>query len=102
MKIFDAIPAFLHRFRSGASVDPARDWLTVLTFSTIVLLGIIVWNIWAFDTVANGGVIGTAVPNTTLVFNRSSLDTIHTIFENRAAEESKYVTGTYRFADPSQ
>jgi hypothetical protein len=102
MNIFNSTSSFLKRLRYGATIDPVRDWLTVLIFSTIVLTGIIVWNIWAFDTIASGGSIGAPAPKTSPLFNRASLDAIHAIFEKRAAEETKYQTGIYRYADPSQ
>lgn len=102
MNIFNATRSFLKRLRGDAREDPVRDWLVLITFSTIVLTGIIVWNEWAFDTVASGGVIGTPMTSVPPIFNRSSLDAIRTIFANRAEEEAKYVTGTYRYADPSQ
>lgn len=70
--------------------------------SAITLAGIIVWNAWAFDIVARGGVIGVPAPKATPVLDRTSLDAIHTIFTNRAIEEEKYKTGVYRYADPSQ
>jgi hypothetical protein len=101
MSIFSS-NSFLKHFQYGAYLNPVRDWLALLIFSTIALIGIIVWNVWAFDTVANGGVIGTVATSTSPVFDQTSLDTIHTVFANRAAEESKYITGTYRFSDPSQ
>jgi len=85
-----------------AHLDPARDWIVALILSVIALAGIIVWNAWAFDTIANGGVIGTPSTNVQPSFNQASLDAIHTIFDSRAAEEAKYVAGVYRFADPSQ
>lgn len=65
-------------------------------------MGIVVWNVWAFDTIANGGVIGTTATSTPPVFNHSSLDAIRAVFQMRAVEETKYVTGVYRYADPSQ
>jgi len=101
MNIFSTIGSFLKRFRRGMLQDPVRDWLVLLTFSAIVLAGIIVWNIWAFDTVANGGAIGAPAAGAPPVFDRASLDTIHTVFTDRAAEEAKYVTGVYKFTDPS-
>lgn len=82
--------------------DPARDWLALLTLSAIALAGIIVWNAWAFDTVANGGAIGASTTTASSVFNSASLNTIHVIFTNRAAEEAKYQTGVYNYTDPSQ
>ena len=102
MNIFNSIGSFLKRLRAGVHQDPARDWLILITFSTIALAGIIVWNVWAFDTVAKGGVIGAPVTGTPPIFSRSSLDTIRTIFASRAEEEAKYVTGAYRYVDPSQ
>jgi len=93
--------SFLKRTRYGAP-DPVRDWLVIITLSAIALAGIIIWNAWAFDTVAGGGIIGSAATSSLPVFNRSSIDSINTIFANRAAEEAKYETGIYRFADPSQ
>ena len=94
--------SFLKRLHTGARQDPARDWIVVLICSAIVLAGVIVWNVWAFDTVARGGVIGSVELSSPEVFNRSFLDAVHPIFEKRAAEATKYETGVYRYADPSQ
>jgi len=102
MNILDSIGSFLKHIRSSAYLDPVRDWLALLTLSMIALVGIIVWNVWAFDKVASGGTIGTSSTTASAIFSRSSLDAIHTIFTNRAAEETKYVTGVYSFVDPSQ
>jgi len=92
----------LARLRSAAYPDPVRDWLGLLTLSLLVLVSIVVWNVWAFGTVAQGGVIGTNATSTPPVFSGASLDSIHVVFLERADEEAKYVTGVYRFADPSQ
>jgi hypothetical protein len=92
----------MSRLRGAAPRDPSRDWLILLSLAFIILMSLIAWNVWAFDTIASGGVIGPKATSTPAAFNRSSIDTIRTIFEKRAAEEAKYVTGAYRFADPSQ
>lgn len=92
----------LRRARALSHIDPARDWIMLVICSTVVLASIIVWNAWAFDTVANGGVIGTLATTTPPAFSRSSFDTVHAIFAHRADEETKYVTGVYRYTDPSQ
>ena len=99
MHIPNTIGSFLKR--PHARLDPARDWLTMLTLSAIIFAGIIVWNAWAFDTVASGGVIGAPATVSTPAFSRSTLDAIHAIFTTRAAEEAKYQTGVYTYADPS-
>lgn len=102
MDISNSLKSFFHRFRSGVHQDPVRDWLILLTLSIFTFICIVVWNAWAFDTVAQGGAIGKTATSTLPVFNSSSIDTINTVFEKRAAEEAKYVTGVYRFTDPSQ
>lgn len=102
MNILNSIGPFMKRLRSSASPDPVRDWLVLLTVSIIALAGIIVWNVWAFDTVANGGIIGKPAAKAPAAFNNSSLDTIHAVFSSRVEKEEKYITGAYRFIDPSQ
>jgi hypothetical protein len=100
--MLDALQLFLKRFRSGVRSDPVRDWIVLLTLSILAFVCIVVWNVWAFDTVARGGSIGAQATSTPAVFDRESIKTIHKVFEERAAEEAKYVTGVYRYADPSQ
>ena len=103
MSIFNFIGSFVRRLRDTVAYpDPVRDWLILCVLSAIVFVGMVMWNVWAFDTVSQGGVIGAPVADTSPVFNRSSLDTIHSVFASRAEEEAKYRTGTYRFTDPSQ
>jgi len=96
------VNGLLRHFRYGAYLNPVRDWLALVIFSAIAFAGIVVWHVWIFDTVANGGVIGSAATSTATLFSNSSLDAINTVFKNRAVEEEKYETGIYRFADPSQ
>lgn len=103
MNIFRSTGAFMSRLRfAEVSVDPVRDWLIILTLSILAFIGLIVWNIWAFDTVSRGGVIGTNATGTPPVFDGSSMEAVRTVFSKRADEEAKYVTGVYRYADPSQ
>ena len=94
--------SLMKRLRPAPQADPACDWLIAVIVAMIALAVIIVWNAWAFDTVAGGGVIGSPATTVPPVFSQSSLDAIHTVFMNRAAEEEKYVTGVYSYADPSQ
>ncbi len=85
----------------SSSSDPERNWLFLLSVSAMVFVSIIVWNMWAFDTVAHGGVIGPVATSTEPIFSQSSLTAIRTIFADRASEEEKYATGVYRYDDPS-
>lgn len=101
MTMHNPLGSFAKRMRSFSRLDPARDWIIAFTVAAILLAGIIVWNVWAFDTVAQGGVIGPATTTASPIFSQSSLDAIRTIFANRAAEEVKYTAGAYRFPDPS-
>lgn len=102
MNIFYTIGSFFRRHRSSLGPDPTRDWLTMLIFAAILLAGIVVWNAWAFDTIARGGVIGVSSAKAPAAVTSDSLNTIRTIFSNRAVEEAKYRTGVYSYADPSQ
>ena len=102
MNIFNTAASSIKRFFSGAFRDPERDWMGMLAIAVTVFAGIVVWNIWTFETAANGGVIGTATTSPATSFNRSSLDAVDAIFSNRSAEEAKYRTGVYRYSDPSQ
>ena len=83
-------------------LDPVRDWLVLMTLAGITLACIIVWNVWAFDTVASGGVIGKPSIITAPLVSPESINAIQAVFGARAAEEAKYGTGVYHFADPSQ
>ena len=96
------IKSLLKCFSYGPFLNPARDWLALLILFTMALTGIVVWNAWVFGTVAQGGIIGSVATSSPPIFDSSSLDAIRAIFADRSAEEIKYETGVYRFADPSQ
>lgn len=83
-------------------MDPVRDWLTLVTATAIAFVGIVVWNMWAFDTVVSGGVIGTPVLQAPKSIDRSSIEDVRAVLEKRAEEKTKYDSGIYRYADPSQ
>lgn len=99
---FHRILSTLKRVRSDTGIDPVRDWLVMLLFSAVAFLSIVVWNVWAFETVARGGVIGALVPAASPIFDRAALDAARAVFAARAGEREKYETGVYRLADPSQ
>ena len=96
------LAALSSQMRSFALIDPTRDWIALLTLATITIIGIITWNARVFDTVANGGTLGAAASSTPASFTQASLDSVRAVFDARAAEEAKYASGAYRFADPSQ
>ena len=102
MNIFNTVVSSIKRFRLNAFRDPEHDWMGMLAIAVTAFVSIVVWNIWTFQTVANGGVIGTATSSPMTSFSRSSLDAVDVIFSNRSAEEAKYRTGVYRYSDPSQ
>jgi hypothetical protein len=93
---------YFQNLRSFSTIDPERDWIVLLILASITLVIIIVWNAYAFDTVAGGGVIGAPTKSSAPVFSQSSLDAIHKVFTDRAAEEEKYASDVYHYSDPSQ
>ncbi len=93
--------SFIKHFHYG-EINPMRDWLVLITLFIIALAGVVVWDIWSFGVVTNGGTIGGTKTVSTQTLDQSSLNKINIIFSSRAAEENKYKTGVYRYADPSQ
>jgi hypothetical protein len=102
MNISHFISTIMKRLRAIAYPDPVRDWLLLVSVALLVLFGIIVWNALTFNTVANGGIIGTPATSTPALFSRPALDAVQQVFIDRAAEEAKYTNGTYSYANPSQ
>lgn len=102
MSISNTAASALKRMHAGMFHDPVRDWLVLLSTALIVLAGMVVWNAWAFDTVASGGIIGTPETSPASALDQSSLEDIRRVFADRAAEKAKYATGVYRYDDPSQ
>ena len=92
----------LERLRHSWRRDPARDWFMLLGFAALFFSVILVWNMWLFDTVSRGDVIGSAPAPTPTALGSTSLGTVQAVFASRAAEESKYAGGIYHFTDPSQ
>jgi hypothetical protein len=86
----------------GSRLKPTRDWYVLLAVGAVLLLGVVLYNVWVFDKLASGQTLGTQTLTAPSLFNRSSLDAIQKVFADRAAEEAKYLNGTYHFADPSR
>lgn len=82
--------------------DTIRDWFIIMGGASLILIGIVAWNMWEFNTILNGGSLNAPAPSTAPSSVRPSLDSIHTLFENRAAEEAVYASSASRFTDPSQ
>lgn len=96
-------PALVLKRLTGIHANPVRDWFVLLGLFTLALVGIVMWNVWAFETVANGGSIGAPVMQTPAEgVDQSLLDTVRTVVDDRAAEAAKYESGAYRYTDPSQ
>lgn len=83
--------------------DIIRDWFIIMSGASLVLIGIVAWNMWEFNTILNGGTLNAPAANVASSSSvRPSLDSVHALFENRAAEEAVYTSSAVRFADPSQ
>lgn len=98
------IKSFIRSLRGGIHLpsDPVRDWIVMVSFAALMLIGLLVWNAWVFDTVASGGTLGKSASTTPSAYSNASLDSIRAAFGERLTEEKKYITGVYRYADPSQ
>ena len=102
MSLINLFRSFLLRTHTSVRVNPAHDWFVILMCAAIALIGIFVWNAWAFDTISSGGVIGSPERSPTTVINYTSLEAVQEVFKFRTEEEAKYIKGVYRFIDPSQ
>ena len=100
------MPQYINRFlkqrRAPSRQDPERDWVALISVAAVTLAGIVVWNIWAFGTAVNDGVIGAPSQATPSLVNQAILSDVRAVFTSRAAEEQNYVAGAYQYADPSQ
>jgi hypothetical protein len=97
------LQSFITHHSSGTfRRNPERDWGIALALAALVLVAIFGWNLWLFDTVVSGKALGEVAPVDTLSVNKSSLEAIQNLFTGRAAEEARYVDGTYQFTDPSE
>lgn len=100
------MPSFTHidirnLLRRLSRPAPIRDWLFLLSVAAIVLVGIVAWNVWNLRTLLDR-IESNASSAQAPLLDRASLDNAHTLFENRATEESMYVNGEYQYSDPSQ
>ena len=90
------------RYKGTGRANPARDWAMLLCATALALVLLLAWNIWAFKTVVSGGTLGEARPPAVAPPAANALDEISGLLSARAAEDAKYIDGTYRFTDPSQ
>jgi len=94
---------FLARLRpTQQGSDPVRTWLLLFALALIMFAGIVGWNVWAFNTVVNGGTIGALTIDAPEAPSQTLLEDIQKVLTHRAGEREKYVSGDYRFSDPSQ
>lgn len=83
----------------GATLRPSRDWLVLIALLFIGLLVSVGWNLWTFKKVTEGNSLGAPPPAQDT--GTPAVDSVHALFEQRAAEEGKY-RNEYRFVDPSR
>jgi hypothetical protein len=81
----------------GERLNPARDWLVLVSISAVLLLMSLAWNAWLFNRVTNGAAIGTATSTPTL--NPAAIDSVNELFQKRATIETEYKNA--HFVDPS-
>ena len=81
--------------------NPARGWEFLVYSTSIVLISTVVWCASIFQTAVHEGIVGGGVPERAPLVQKTSLNEIQRIFENRSKEEKKYISGEYQFVDPS-
>ena len=99
MKLSFNSDAFFKRFSYGASLRPARDWFLVLVVAVLLVAGSVGWNVWLFQGVERGAVIGESSAGRTGLDERS-IESVRRVFESRQEEQNRY-RNEYRFVDPS-
>ncbi|MBU6323484.1 MAG: hypothetical protein KGI41_02065 [Patescibacteria group bacterium] len=102
MMNFTALMKRIRSFRYGSRLRPVRDWLVLLVCFAVLFGLSAVWNAWLFVRVANGDILGGTPPAPPALFDPASLKSLQKLFDTRAQEETKYLVGSYMFADPSQ
>lgn len=96
--LLTSIRPWIARVSYGEQLDPARDWLLLLSAATILLALSILINVWIYikkDTVP--------IPSTapTVELPTTSLTHAAQLFHMRMLEEANY-RSVYQFIDPSK
>ena len=75
----------------------------LLVVAFFLLMAVTSWSLWVFQTISTGGTVGVAPSFTAKPEQRSNpVDTVRTVYGERAAEAANYDAGVYRYTDPSQ
>ncbi len=86
--------------RYGNVVRPSRDWFLLLGMALILALASILWNVWTFDQIASGEILGTPSEMSHAPTN-DAFERVKKQFDARTTEANKYLF-EYHFIDPSQ
>ncbi|MBU6321072.1 MAG: hypothetical protein KGI78_03890 [Patescibacteria group bacterium] len=86
---------------SGFTPRPERDWRVILSLGALLFAAILAWHLYLF-TATLGSDRASSAGEVAPVATPSALETLPAFLAARTAEEEKYVTGSYQFADPSQ
>jgi len=78
--------------------DPARDWLMLITLTTLALSVSVLWNVWFFSRVVTNETATFSAPETFDVYESGA---VQQLFEERATTREEYRT-RYPFIDPSR
>ena len=86
----------------GKRLEPSRDWIVLLATTALLLFVSVAWNLWLFNHVAGGAVLGAPASPATTALDEAAIKELGEIFAERAREATSYRNGTYRFIDPSR
>jgi len=86
----------------GDRPEPYRDWFVLLGVCILLFIASFAFNVWLFLRIASGASLGGTPPAPASgAFNAVPLETVQTLFNDRAAEAKRY-QGQYPFVDPSR
>lgn len=83
---------------------PLRDWLIIVAFVLVLLMGTVLWSLQLFQTVASGGVIDPRVEvgGESEREAPSPTEKVKQLYAARRSEADAHRAGTYVTTDPSQ
>lgn len=84
--------------RYGNRLRPARDWLVMLGFATLIFIASVAANVYFFMQVSGGEILG---GGSVSKLEAPPLEEAHALFTSRVEESVRY-RSEYSFIDPSR
>ena len=85
----------------GDHLRPVRDWVVLLMSAGVCIVASLVWNLWLFNRVVSGEVLGDAPKAGEAIVDETLTSTLSKVLIDREAARVEYEDGTKHFVDPS-